>query len=58
MTITKEQFKTYVEIQRSGVTNMFDVKVVIDYSEGVLDKEMILEIMTNYSNLKEKFRQK
>ena len=58
MTITKEQFKTYVEIQRSGVTNMFDVKVVIDYSEGVLDKEMILEIMTNYSNLKEKFSQK
>ena len=26
--ITKEQFEAYVDVQESGITNMFDVKMV------------------------------
>ena len=51
--ITKEQFEAYVDVQESGVTNMFDVRTVSDLSG--LDKEQIMKIMKNYSELKEKY---
>ena len=51
--ITKEQFEAYVDVQMSGVTNMFDVKTVGDLSG--LEKEEIMEIMKNYGTLKDKY---
>jgi len=53
MTITQEQFDAYVEVQESGVTNMFNVAVVSDYSG--LSRQDIMTIMSNYSVLQEKY---
>ena len=52
MNVTKENFKSYVNVQESGVTNMFDVRTVSAHSG--LDKQEIMYIMTNYSELLEK----
>tara|TARA_R100000951_G_scaffold73590_2_gene61952 strand:+ start:46 stop:216 length:171 start_codon:yes stop_codon:yes gene_type:complete len=51
--ITQEQFEAYVDVQESGVTNMFDVRTVSDLSG--LDKQEIMTIMKSYSELKEKY---
>jgi len=51
--ITKEQFEAYVDVQMSGITNMFDVKTVGQLSG--LEKEEIMEIMKNYGALKDKY---
>jgi len=51
--ITQEQFEAYVDVQTSGVTNMFDVKTVGELSG--LEKEEIMTIMKNYGQLKEKY---
>ena len=51
--ITKEQFEAYVNVQMSGVTNMFNVKLVGELSG--LEKEQIMEIMTSYGELKDKY---
>ena len=51
--ITKDQFEAYVRVQKSGVTNMFDVKNVITLTG--LDKETIMEIMNNYNELDRKY---
>ena len=51
--ITQEQFEAYVDVQVSGVTNMFDVKTVGRLSG--LEKEEIMTIMKNYGELKDKY---
>ena len=51
--ITKEKFLSYIGVQESGVTNMFDTRVVSEMSG--LDKEEILDIMHNYSKYKKQF---
>jgi hypothetical protein len=51
--ITQEQFEAYVDVQESGVTNMFDVKTVGELSG--LEKEVIMTIMKSYGELKEKY---
>ena len=51
--ITKEQFEAYVDVQMSGVTNMFDVKTVSELSG--LEKEEIMTIMKSYGELKDKY---
>ena len=51
--ITQEQFEAYVDVQESGVTNMFDVKTVGQLSG--LEKEEIMKIMTDYGTLREKY---
>ena len=51
--ITKDQFKAYVRVQKSGVTNMFDLRNVTSLTG--LDKEQCMEIMSNYSELEEKY---
>ena len=51
--ITKQQFEAYVDVQESGVTNMFDVKTVGQLSG--LEKEQIMTIMTSYGELKDKY---
>jgi hypothetical protein len=51
--ITQEDFNAYVSVQKSGVTNMFNVSVVSDYSG--LRKDQIMEIMKNYADLHDKY---
>jgi hypothetical protein len=51
--ITKEQFAAYVRVQMSGVTNMFDVRNVTALTG--LNKKQIMEIMTSYGELEEKY---
>ena len=53
MEITKDQFEAYVGVQKSGVTNMFDVKGVSELSG--LNKDEIMEIMSTYKNLMNKY---
>ena len=52
MNITQEQFESYVDVQESGITNMFDVRTVSAHSG--LDRQEIMYIMKNYSELLEK----
>ena len=51
--IDKEKFRKYVVVQKSGVTNMFDVKRVCSLSG--LNEEDCFDIMKNYSLYKEKY---
>ena len=51
--ISREQFEAYVDVQESGVTNMFDVRTVGEVSG--LEKEEIMTIMKSYGELKEKY---
>jgi len=53
MNITQDDFDAYEDVRESGVTNMFDVSVVSDYSG--LNKEQIMAIMKNYSELSDKY---
>ena len=53
--ITKEQFEDYEDVRVSGVTNMFNVKLVCQISG--LTREQCKEIMSNYSELKERYLQ-
>ena len=51
--ITREDFEAYVDVQESGVTNMFNAKLVGELSG--LEKEQILTIMQHYGELKDKY---
>ena len=51
--ITQDEFDSYVEVQESGITNMFNVSVVSDYSG--LSRDKIMTIMKNYSDLNDKY---
>jgi len=53
--ITKDQFRSYLSIQHSGLTNMFDLRNVISMSNGNLTKEDCLDIMKNYSTYEKEF---
>ena len=51
--ITKEQFEAYVNVQMSGVTNMWNVKLVSELAG--LEEEEIMTIMKSYGKLKDKY---
>ena len=51
--VSAKDFGKYLAIQRSGATNMFDIKVVKSLTG--LSKEKLLYIMDNYSELYEKY---
>ena len=51
--ITQNQFEAYVDVQMSGITNMWNIKLVSEIS-GLEEKEIMI-IMKNYSELKEKY---
>jgi len=51
--ITKEQFTAYVRVQKSGVTNMFDLNNIKTLTG--LNKEQGLEIMSNCDELDKKY---
>ena len=57
---SKEQFEAYVTIQRSGVTNMFDVNTVrnlaIDILGVYLDKPQCLYIYKHYDELMDEYK--
>ena len=50
MNITIEQFKRYVAVQESGVTNMWNVTLVSELAE--LTKAQVMYIMKNYNAIK------
>jgi hypothetical protein len=52
--ITKEKFEAYVGVQMSGVTNMFNVPVVMSLSG--LSRTECLDIMENYGRYREQFK--
>ena len=51
--ITQEDYQAYEDVRLSGVTNMFAVSTVSDYSR--LSRDKIVNIMKNYSALREKY---
>ena len=51
--ITEKKFEAYVAVQMSGVTNMFNVPMVMSLSG--LTKEECLDIMKNYGKYREQF---
>jgi len=53
MAVTKEEFDAYTRVQRSGVTNMFDVKTVSKLSG--LTGPKIIEVMEKYSIYEKKY---
>ena len=53
MEITQQQFEAYVNVQMSGVTNMFDVRTVSALTG--LDRNQITTIMSNYGELDKKY---
>ena len=52
--ITKNEFQSYVSVQMSGVTNMFDVNTVGSISG--LSKAKIFDIMKNYEQYDKTFK--
>ena len=53
MSITQEDFDAYEDVRQSGVTNMFNVSVVSDYSG--LSRDKIITIISHYGTLAEKY---
>ena len=51
--ITQDDFNAYEDVRQSGVTNMFNVSVVSDYSG--LSRDKIVTIMKNYTDLNNKY---
>ena len=51
--ITKAQFERYLGVQKSGVTNMFDIRNVTALTG--LDKNQCIAIMEQYSELVKKY---
>lgn len=51
--ITAKNFKAYLEVQSSGKYNMFSQYAI--YESG-LDKETYMNILKNYSELVEKYK--
>ncbi len=51
--ITEKEFKAYVKVQKSGVTNMMMVKTVCALSG--LERDRVMVIMDQYSELADKF---
>ncbi len=53
MTITADNFHRYEAVRQSGITNMFNVRVVQLLSG--LTKHQIIYIMAHYSQLHDKY---
>ena len=53
MEITQEQFQAYLDVQESGITNMFDVRTVSNISG--LNKDQCIAIRKDYSELYRKY---
>ena len=53
MSVTREEFEAYTDVQHSGVTNMFDIKTVSKLSG--LTGPKIVEVMEKYSIYERKY---
>ena len=53
--VTKKQFQTYLEIRDSGITNMFDVRKVVELSKEILNRKDCMFIMKNFSELCDRY---
>ena len=53
MSITQEEFDAYEDVRQTGVTNMFNVSVVSDYSG--LSRDKIITIISNYDTLSKRY---
>lgn len=51
--VTKDEFMEYEKCRQSGVTNMFDVRMV-EFITG-LDRAKIIEVMKSYGELRDKY---
>ena len=47
-------FNRYVAVQKSGITNMFDVNMVCNLSG--LTREQVIDIMKNYTKYSERYK--
>jgi|TARA_Y100000034_G_scaffold120596_1_gene163685 hypothetical protein len=54
MAVTREEFEAYVDVQRSGITNMMDIRTVREISG--LGRPKIIEIMEKYDIYKRKYK--
>ena len=52
---TKEQFEDYVAIRDWGITNMYDVRAVCNYSDTGLTKQICFYIMEHFEELAEEY---
>ncbi|MBO6271723.1 hypothetical protein J6O48_02965 [bacterium] len=52
---TKEQFQEYVAIRDSGVTNMFNVRCIIDISTTGLTEPICVYIMKHFRELVDEY---
>ena len=52
MAVSREDFEDYLEVQQSGMYNMLSPDAIM--ASG-LDRNVYMEIISNYSELKEKF---
>lgn len=50
-----EMYELYEDVRQSGVTNMWDFRIVSELTG--LDKEQILFVMHNYSDLKKRYEE-
>ena len=55
MSVTREEFEAYVDVQRSGITNMMDIRTVREISG--LGRPKIIEIMEKYDIYKRKYNE-
>ncbi len=55
----KEKFQAYETVRESGLTNMLDVRNVIELAEDLTDTELtrdeVLDIIENYTAYKETY---
>lgn len=58
--VSKEKFEAYVGVQKSGITNMFNIANVIEAADKIFEVELAKEdciyIMKNYKKLMEAFK--
>lgn len=53
--ITKKKFQAYQKVQFSGATNMWNVELVCQLSENILNEDDCLDIMKNYGKYEKQF---
>lgn len=52
---TKEQFEEYVAIRDSGITNMFNVRLIEDISDTGLTRSICIYIMQHFMELADEY---
>lgn len=50
-----EQWKDYLVVQASGITNMFDIRTVCSYSKHKLTSNMCFYIFDHYEELEKEY---